>query len=140
MGANMNSITPISCRGHAGTSHAVTFYSPPPSTDRAMFAGRFVIALVSLATGVSEAAIMAPNRGPWDTARARQLAMYLLHTSLSASYGEVARAFNRDRTTVSHACRLMEDMRDDPIHDALLARLEAVLAPAAPVFALGQEA
>jgi chromosomal replication initiation ATPase DnaA len=98
-----------------------------------------VIALVSWATGVSERAIMAPNRGPGDTARARQIAMYLLHTSLSASYGEVARAFRRDRTTVSHACRLIEDMRDDPRQDALIGRLEAVLAPAAPLFTLGQE-
>ncbi|HSO46646.1 MAG TPA: helix-turn-helix domain-containing protein, partial [Rhizobiaceae bacterium] len=85
-------------------------------------------------------AMMAPNRGSGDTARARQMAMYLLHTSISASYGEVARAFRRDRTTVSHACRLIEDMRDDPRHDALLASLEAVLVPAAPVFALGLEA
>lgn len=110
-----------------------------PGTDRAILAGRMVIGLVSFATGVSESAIMAPNRGPGETARARQIAMYLLHTCLSAPYGEVARAFRRDRTTVSHACRLIEDMRDDPRHDRLLSRLEAVLTPAAPVFSLGQE-
>jgi chromosomal replication initiation ATPase DnaA len=104
-----------------------------------LLAGRLVISLVSFATGVSESAILAPNRGPGDTARARQMAMYLLHTSLSAPYGDVARAFRRDRTTVSHACRLIEDMRDDPRQDRLLSRLEAVLAPAAPLFALGQE-
>lgn len=136
----MNSITPVSFRGHPTANHAAILEPPSLSPDRAVLAGRFVIAPVSWATGVSEAAIMAPNRGTGDTARARQVAMYLLHTSLSASYGEVARAFSRDRTTVSHACRLIEDMRDDPRHDALLSRLEAVLVPAAPVFALGQEA
>lgn len=136
----MNSIMPISCGGNPTANHAAMLEPPPLLPDRAALAGRFIIALVSLATGVSETAMMAPNRGSGDTARARQMAMYLLHTSLSASYGEVARAFRRDRTTVSHACRLIEDMRDDARHDALLARLEAVLVPAAPVFALGQEA
>jgi hypothetical protein len=135
----MNSIAPFAFQLTQGRSTCPTGPAPDPS-DRARLAGRLVIALVSFATGVSEAAIMAPNRGPGEIARARQMAMYLLHTSLSASYGEVARAFCRDRTTVSHACRLIEDMRDDPRQDALLSRLESVLAPAAPVFALGQEA
>jgi Bacterial dnaA protein helix-turn-helix len=107
--------------------------------DRAIVAGRFVAALVGWATGIEDTQLLAQGRGTGDTARARQIAMYLLHTSLSASYGEVARAFGRDRTTVSHACRLIEDMRDDPRHDALLCRLEAVLAAVAPLFALGQE-
>jgi len=109
------------------------------SPGRVVVAARFVAALVGWATGIDEEDLLASGRGPGDTARARQMAMYLLHTSLSASYGEVARAFGRDRTTVSHACRLIEDMRDDPRHDALLCRLEAVLAVVAPMFALGQE-
>ena len=109
------------------------------SPDRAIIAGRFVAALVGWATGIEDGRLLAQGRGPGDTARARQIAMYLLHTSLSASYGEVARAFRRDRTTVSHACRLIEDMRDDPRHDALLCRLEAVLASVSPLFSLGQE-
>lgn len=111
----------------------------PVAQDRAIIAGRFVATLVGWATGIDDARLLAQGRGPGDTARARQIAMYLLHTSLSASYGEVARAFGRDRTTVSHACRLIEDMRDDPRHDALLCRLETVLAAVAPLFALGQE-
>jgi hypothetical protein len=111
-----------------------------PTPERAIVAGRFVAALVGWATGIREDELLATGRGTGETARARQIAMYLLHTSLSASYGEVARAFSRDRTTVSHACRLIEDMRDDKRHDALLCRLEAVLAVVAPLFALGQEA
>jgi hypothetical protein len=109
------------------------------SPDRVVVAGRFVAALVGWATGIGEEELLASGRGPGETARARQIAMYLLHTSLSASYGEVARAFGRDRTTVSHACRLIEDMRDDPRHDALLCQLEGVLAAVAPLFVLGQE-
>jgi len=36
------------------------------------------------------------------------------------SLTEVARGFARDRTTVSHACHLIEDRRDDPDFDARL--------------------
>jgi chromosomal replication initiation ATPase DnaA len=119
--------------------NAVVAEDTSPHEDRVMLAGRFVAALVGWATGISEAELLAQGRGPGETARARQIAMYLLHTSLSASYGEVADAFSRDRTTVSHACRLIEDLRDDARHDALLCRLEAVLAAVAPMFAIGQE-
>jgi Bacterial dnaA protein helix-turn-helix len=122
-----------------GFLKAIAASSASPLQDRALVAGRFVAALVGWATGIGEDELLASGRGPGETARARQIAMYLLHTSLSASYGEVARAFGRDRTTVSHACRLIEDTRDDPRHDALLCRLETVLAVVAPLFALGQE-
>ncbi|MEQ8823668.1 MAG: hypothetical protein RIC14_04770 [Filomicrobium sp.] len=39
---------------------------------------------------------------------------------------EVGRIFERDRTTVSHACALIEDRRDEPIFDQLLEMLERI--------------
>ena len=58
------------------------------------------------------------------TARARQLAMYLSHVILGRSLTEIGDAFGRDRTTVSHACAVIEDMRDDPEFDAEVCSLE----------------
>jgi hypothetical protein len=66
---------------------------------------------------------------------ARQSAMYLAHVVYGASFTRVGALFGRDRTTVAHACRLVEDRREDPRIDGRLARLErrlrAVLAEGA---------
>jgi chromosomal replication initiation ATPase DnaA len=61
------------------------------------------------------------------TARARQLAMYLSHVVYGHTMVEVGEAFGRDRTTVSHACALIEDMRDDDGFDAEVSALEEEL-------------
>ena len=58
------------------------------------------------------------------TARARQLAMYLAHVVLGESLTDIGAAFGRDRTTVSHACNLIEDMRDDVEFDREVTDLE----------------
>lgn len=70
---------------------------------------------------------MDANRGSSEISRARQTAMYLLHTSLSMPYGTVARLFGRDRTTVAHACRTIEDLRDVPASDDEIVKLEGIL-------------
>nr|WP_246204422.1 helix-turn-helix domain-containing protein [Devosia marina] len=62
-----------------------------------------------------------------DTARARQLAMYLAHVVLGESLTDIGLAFGRDRTTVSHACNLIEDMRDSVEFDRDVTELEARL-------------
>ena len=65
----------------------------------------------------------ATRRAPY-VAFARQTAMYLAHVAFGLSYGEVGMAFGRDRTTVAHACSLVEERRDDPAVDAVLGPLE----------------
>lgn len=60
-------------------------------------------------------------------ARSRQLAMYLAHVVLGVSLTAIGAAFGRDRTTVSYACHLIEDMRDDPDFDAEVTDLEMQL-------------
>lgn len=63
----------------------------------------------------------------------RQVAMYLSHVVLSVPYRTVAAAFGRDRTTVVHACAVVEDRRDDQGYDRFVERcercIEAVFAP-----------
>jgi hypothetical protein len=55
---------------------------------------------------------------------ARQIAMYLAHVGFGLSMAEVGRAFGRDRTTVVHACHLIEDRRDEVHFDQMLDHLE----------------
>ncbi|MBK1794314.1 hypothetical protein JHL21_07345 [Devosia sp. WQ 349] len=62
-----------------------------------------------------------------ETAFARQLAMYLCHVCLGLTLTAVGAAFGRDRTTVSYACALIEDMRDDPAFETEVFRLESLI-------------
>jgi chromosomal replication initiation ATPase DnaA len=86
-----------------------------------------VIALVEREYGVSKALILNASRCRVQAAKARQKAMYLSHVVLGQTLTAVGQAFGRDRTTVSYACGLVEDMRDDPRVDEELDRLEAAL-------------
>jgi hypothetical protein len=98
---------------------------------------RLATFMVAYAMDVPAADIMARERGNSDASVARQLAMYLTHTVFGASLHYVAIAFRRDRSTVAHACRVVEDRREDPAFDALVTTLEAVLAVApAPASAM----
>ena len=54
----------------------------------------------------------------------RQIAMYVCHVAISMSYGEIAEAFGLDRTTVSHACHVVEDRRDDAAFDTFVSTVE----------------
>lgn len=93
----------------------------------AVAAAERVAALVSREKKVSKPLLFNRSRCRVDTARARQLAMYLTHVVLGQSLTAVGTAFGRDRSTVSYACALIEDMRDDPQFDGDVGRLEAML-------------
>ncbi len=80
---------------------------------------------VSLALGISLEGLLAKTRCNAETALARQIAMYLCHTTFSLLLTEIGVHFGRDRTTVSYACALVEDKRDDPEFDLMLSQLEA---------------
>ncbi|MEL7273050.1 MAG: helix-turn-helix domain-containing protein [Pseudomonadota bacterium] len=70
------------------------------------------------------------TRSTADIALARQVAMYLCHTTFSLLLTEVGLHFKRDRTTVAHACALVEEKRDDLAFDTLICQLEALLVDA----------
>jgi chromosomal replication initiation ATPase DnaA len=57
------------------------------------------------------------KRGSENVALTRQVAMYLVHILLSRPMDAVALLFDRERTTVSHACAVVEHLRD---HDLAL--------------------
>jgi len=73
----------------------------------------------------------AHNSGLWDRHRgdasialARQVSMYLAHVVCGLNFTQIGVAFRRDRTTVSHACCVVEDRRDDQNFDRKLDTLE----------------
>lgn len=85
---------------------------------------RHVEACISLVFAIPHQSIRCTTRGKATVARARQTAMYLCHTSLALSLTQVGLLFARDRTTVGHACRLVEDLRDDRDFDLQVTCLE----------------
>lgn len=87
-----------------------------------------IIALVADDWGIAPNQLLHASRCVAQVALARQVAMYLLHTQCSRSQSDVASAFWRDRTTVRHACSVIEDGRDVADFEHRIARLEGVIA------------
>jgi hypothetical protein len=94
---------------------------PPPIAERTC---QWVAFCVARDYGLNLAALFAPTRGAPRTAFARQVAMYLAHIGFELSFETISRVFDRDRTTVSHACHVVEDGRDDLWLDCRLEALE----------------
>ncbi len=84
-------------------------------------------AMVASAFSVKREAIRDSRRGRAGTAFARQVAIYLSHTRLGLTYTEAGAVFGRDRTTVAHACRKVEEKREDPRIDAVVDYLERAI-------------
>ena len=76
--------------------------------------------------GVSSKELRQTGKTCLEVARIRQLAMYVAHVTLHLSMKEVGVGFTRDRTTVLHACHLVEDLRDDPEFDHLVVMTERI--------------
>jgi len=89
---------------------------------------------VLLAQAIGEIVVKAfkgNDVGLWDAGRGdasiallRQISMYLSHVVCGLNFTEIGTAFKRDRTTVSHACCVVEDRRDDLNFDEVLDTLE----------------
>jgi chromosomal replication initiation ATPase DnaA len=82
------------------------------------------LSVASKACGVQVAEMTAANRRRAQVAFARQMAMYLCHVVGKMSLRDVAIEFERDRTTVGHACHAIEDRRDCPVFDKQIDYLE----------------
>ena len=74
----------------------------------------FAQTLVAHLYGVTLEDLLSATRRCAKTAFARHLAMYLMHTVYGMSMTEIGQAFGRDRTTASHGCHRVEDMRENP--------------------------
>src|SRR5689334_18746323 len=84
----------------------------------------FLTNLVGAAFGVSSDRLALSGRGPADVALARQVGMYLAHTRLRLPLQHAGALFGRDRTTASHACQRIEELREDARMDMILDCLE----------------
>jgi len=91
---------------------------------------QLTVAAVALEFGVPELNLTTRRKGPAEVCFARQISMYLLHVIFNINLTRTAQIFLRDRSTVSHACNVVEDSRDDDIFNTKLERLEGFLSQA----------
>jgi chromosomal replication initiation ATPase DnaA len=100
---------------------------PPRKSRRQTIAAREtrLFQAIEAALSVRRAELCARTRGRHDIALARQTGMYLARIALGMTLADAGLLFGRDRTTAAHACRLVEDLRDDPRFDAMLDLMEA---------------
>lgn len=89
---------------------------------------RIAEAAVSAASHVPPQFLRQRRRGDSEAAFARQVAMYLAHVGFGLTMTQVGISFGRDRTTVRHACALVENRRDLPAFEFALTALEAGMA------------
>lgn len=94
-------------------------------------AASVAVTVVAQVFALPPADLLRTTRGRAGVALARQIAMYLAHVVGGQTLTDVGTHFRRDRTTVAHACRLVESRRDDPSFDRVVELLEWVI----PVFA-----
>ncbi len=71
--------------------------------------------------------LSAKTRRSAPIAFARQISMYCAHVTFGWSLTEAGAVFGRDRTTAAHACRVVEDRRDDARVDKVVASVEDAL-------------
>ena len=98
-----------------------------PSADEAARIRSIIEGTISDIFGVPKADLSKPSRGKAPVALARQVAMYVAHVTCGLSLTHVGMVFARDRTTVAHACAVVEDKRDDPIFDRALVLMEWIV-------------
>lgn len=109
---------------------------PPPSPEAATSADlpaeslpsrKMIERTVAQVFGIHARDLRRMSRGRAHVAQARQVAMYLTHVVLGLSLSQTGDLFRRDRTTVAHACTVVEDLRDDLVFDRVLELLEGIL-------------
>lgn len=88
---------------------------------------RFIEATVAAALSLPVDELGAKTRRQAPVAFARQVSMYCAHVVLGLSLTDTGHLFGRDRTTAAHACRVVEDRRDDPRLDGLIDLIEGVI-------------
>jgi chromosomal replication initiation ATPase DnaA len=95
--------------------------------DRDQASARLAADVASYALEVPVDEILNLRRGTAEAAFARQVAVYLCHIGFELSLARVAAAFGRDRSTIAHACRAIEDRREEPQFDLWIGGLETML-------------
>lgn len=87
-----------------------------------------VVNVVELEFGITAVDPASPSaRGGPAIVLARQIAIYLFQTVYNMNMARAGRAFHRDPATAKHACDIIEAIREDPVLDRRLRRLEDFL-------------
>lgn len=90
---------------------------------------QFIVAQVH---GVPVEELRKPTRGRPHVARARQISIHLARKVFDLNHRQLALEFGRDRSTVHHACCLIEKMRgQNDQFDSTLSWMETLLRRAA---------
>lgn len=98
-----------------------------------------VIDIMAALFNVSGRDLRGPGRNAQETARVRQIAMYLCNTTLGVKLTAIGRVFGRDRTTVGHGVQLVEALRDDREFDLIIDQCERIVSAAFAVREDGDE-
>jgi chromosomal replication initiation ATPase DnaA len=93
-----------------------------------------MIEILAACFSVPTAEIRKIGRTSAPISRVRQIGMYVCHVALGLTMPEVGVGFMRDRSTVVHACHLIEDMRDDVEFDAIIGIIERIAQAAFSAF------
>jgi hypothetical protein len=102
-------------------------FGPRRADPEADPVGQALGSIVAAAFGLGLEDVRSSRRGSAEVSFARQVAMYLAHTRLGLPFAATGRLYHRDRTTARHACRQVEDRREDPRVDHLIDCLERAL-------------
>lgn len=82
--------------------------------------------IVANVFGVEAGLLRLATRGRAKVALARQVAMYVAHVGYGLSLTQVGEVFDRDRTTVAHACAVVEQRREDKEFDEAIVLIETI--------------
>ncbi|GGX56012.1 hypothetical protein GCM10011309_00910 [Litorimonas cladophorae] len=90
---------------------------------------RLALTIVALEFGQPDLSLDIEKTGP-DRRRAifvRQVAIYVAQTVFDLTATRLGELFSRDRSTITHAVRVVEDSREDPVFNRKLLKAEDVL-------------
>lgn len=92
----------------------------PVTITEARLAMLFAASWLALHMALDAGCFVRPTRGRARESMGRMVLVYVLCVGLDIPEGIVADALGRDRKTVAHALRVMEDMRDEGLWDRFL--------------------
>jgi len=95
---------------------------------------RLTVAAVALEFGCHDLSLDVRTKTTKDIIFARQIAIYLLQTVFNLTTTRTAELFSRDRSTVSHAIRMIEEARDDEVFNRKLIKVEDFLLNSSALF------
>ena len=93
----------------------------------ARMVGGWTLDLVEARFGFPNGSLATPGHGSTSKILARQVAGYLMTTRLGLAKAEAGRILRRHESTIWHAVRQVEGMREDPGLNARIVELEAAV-------------